>query len=58
MRTKKVRSAMLEEAKKYLEMQDELPDFEELVVKICQRDLTLGEKVEAASKPLYLMRYE
>ena len=49
---------MLEEAKKYLEMQDELPDFEELVVKICQRDLTLGEKVEEASKPLYLMRYE
>lgn len=55
---KKVRSSMVEEAKHYLEEQGELPDFEELVVKVCLRDATLEEKVEEASKPLYLKRYE
>lgn len=54
---KKNHSLMLEEAKRYLKEQ-ELPDFEELAVQVCLRDITLEEKVEEARKPLFLKRYE
>lgn len=46
------------EAKRFLDVQMELIDFEELIAKFCLKDLTPRERAERARKPLYLRRYE
>lgn len=58
MSRKKLHSSTLSKAKQYFGEVEDIPDFEEFVVKACLKDLTLHDKVEEARKPLYLKRYE
>lgn len=55
---KKLHSPTLSKVRRYFVEKEDIPDFEEFVVKTCLKDLTLLEKVEEARKPLYLKRYE
>jgi hypothetical protein len=55
---KRLRSTTLSRTKQYFGEVEDIPDFEEFVVKACLEDLTLQKKVEEAKKPLYLKRYE
>lgn len=58
MRGKKVGSQMLKEIKQSLEAEKDHVSLEKLEAKISIRDMTLEERVQEASKPLYLKRYE
>lgn len=58
MSKKKTDPLVLEAIKKGLTAEKGLLDLEELTVKINLRDITREEKIQEASRPLYLKRYE
>ncbi len=58
MSKKKADALVLDAIKKSLTAEKGLIDFEELTVKIRLKDITKEEKIQEASRPLYLRRYE
>ena len=57
MRAKKVSSQMFSDIESKLEI-DSHTFLEKLAVKISLKDMTQAERIQEASKPLYLKRYE
>ncbi len=58
MRGKKTSSQVFAEIDKDLKGEESPPDLEKLAIKISLKDMTLEERIQEASKPLYLKRYE
>ncbi len=58
MKKKKVKSQVLEEIEQHLETEKVVMGLEKLPVRISLRDMTLEERMQEASKPLYLKRSE
>lgn len=55
---KKTSSQVLEEIKQNIKAGNGHIDLEQLTVKISLRDMTQEERMQEASRPLYLRRYE
>lgn len=58
MKEKKTNSQLLEEIKRNITAKENNIALEKLQVKISLQDITLEERIQEASKPLYLKRYE
>jgi len=58
LREKKTNSQLLEEIKRNTTAEENNVALEKLQVKISLQDITLEERIQEASKPLYLRRYE
>lgn len=58
MKEKKTNSQLLEEIKRNITAKENNIALEKLQVKISIQDITLEERIQEASKPLYLKRYE
>ena len=55
---KKTSTQVFEEIEQNLRAKENRVELEKLTVKISIKDLTQEEKIQEASKPLYLKRYE
>jgi hypothetical protein len=58
LREKKTNTQLLEEIKRNITAEESNVALEKLQAKISLQDITLEEKIQEASKPLYLKRYE
>jgi len=58
LKEKKTNSQLLEEIKRNITAKENNIALEKLQVKISLQDITLEERIQEASKPLYLKRYE
>jgi len=58
LRRKKTSSQLCEDVENCFEVEENSPDLERLVTKISLRDSSQEERIQEASKPLYLRRYE
>lgn len=58
MSRKKMTYQVLEEIEQQVQVESNETDLERLAVKISLRDMTQQEKIQDASRPLYLKRYE
>lgn len=58
MRGKKTSSQVFEGIEPIVEAEKSHGDMDKLTIKISLKDMTLEQKIQEASKPLYLKRYE